>query len=240
MLSPDHLPTLWDPEDLFSHLALWAGAPAIAVAILVWLLGLYNSAKGWIGFGKSAARVPGVVHEKFHKGTSEQQRAKMRLLLYSVLSVAFSYVLAEIITVIVQLGETHPDATWSVNALKATAVTLTPWPSPVVGTVVIEVAGIGLLGIACIAELPGLRKLVAFWGGVACALAWAAGALLGLSTALMTLEVLFQKASPSATNGLNIPPVSFVVTAAVTVGLCLGLARFLPEIRQASGKAFGS
>jgi hypothetical protein len=57
VLGTDHLPTLWDPEELFSHLALWAGAPAIAVVIVVWLLGLYSSAKGWLVFGKSAVKV---------------------------------------------------------------------------------------------------------------------------------------------------------------------------------------
>lgn len=241
MFSASHLPTLWDPEDLFSHLALWAGVPAIVVAVVVWLLGLYNSAKGWLGLGMSAVGAAGVVKGKVRARTTEQQRALGRLLLYSVLVVAFSYVLAEIIDVVVQMGETEPHVTtFSLMELEAITVTVTPWPSAVVWTVVLEVAGIGLLGVACIAELKSLRKIVTFLGGVLCVIAWTAGVLLGFSTAMMTLEVLFSKAAPSDMPPADVPPVPFVVTCVVTVGLCLGLARFLPEIRETSARAFGS
>jgi len=134
VLSADHLPTLWDPEDLFSHLALWAGVPAIAVAVVVWLLGLYSSAKGWVCSGSRVSR-------------------------------------------------------------------------------------------SCRASGSSSR----FLGGVVCVIAWIVGALLGLSTVMMILEVLFSKAAPTDMPPADVPPVPFVVTAAVTVGLCLGWRGFCPK-----------
>lgn len=56
---PDQLPTLWDPKELYAHLALLAGAPAAGVAIVVWLLGIYSSVQGWLEWGKSAVRTAG-------------------------------------------------------------------------------------------------------------------------------------------------------------------------------------
>jgi hypothetical protein len=162
------------------------------------------------------------------------------MFVFSALTVTFSYMLAEIIYVVVQMGELDSHATFSVKDLEATAVVVTPWPSAVVSIIVLEMAGIGLLGVACIAELRSLRKLITFLGAVACAIALIAGTLLGFSTALMILEVLLSKVSASGLSSADVPPVPFVVTAAVTVGLFLGLAKALPEVREASAKAFGS
>jgi hypothetical protein len=242
VLIADQLPTLWDPEDLFSHLALWAGAPAVGVAIVVWLLGIYSSAKGWFGFGKAAAgavgAVPGpliVARGKFRNRTTAQQRATVRLFFYSVFTVAFSYMLAEIIYVVVQMAEVDPNASFSVSYLRAIAIAVTPWPSPVVSTVVLEAAGIGLLGVAFIAELPRVQKLVTFLGGVARVIAWTGTIVLGACTVGGLISPLISgNQGPSAA-----VPMPFVATIAVSAILCLGLARSLTKVREASEMAFG-
>ena len=241
MLVADQLPTLVDPEHLFAHLALWAGAPAIGVAIVVWLLGIYSSAKSWFGLGKSVGRAPGaarriflVVQGNVRDRTTAQQRAMVRLFFYSVFTVAFSYILAEIIYVVVQMVEVDPTEAFSVSSLRTTAVAVTPWPSPVVLMVVLEVAGIGLLGVAFIAELPHLQKRVTFLGGVARAIAWTGTVVLGFGTVGGLLSpALSSNQGPSAA-----VPMSFVVTTAVAAGLCLGLALSLTRVREASEMTF--
>lgn len=233
----DHFPTLWDPGDLFAHLALWAGAPAIAVAVVVWLLGIYSSTKSWYELGKSAATgTQGVlvrVRQNARGRTSAQQRALARLFLYAVFTVAFSYVLAEIVYVIVQMAELDPTTPFSVSFLRATTVAVTPWPSPVVLTVILEVAGIGLLGVSQIAELPRLEKLVTFLSGVARVIAWTGTVALALFTVGGMTGSLF-----TGNQGLSADvPMSFVLTGAITGVLCLGLALSLTKVRKASAIA---
>jgi hypothetical protein len=162
----------------------------------------------------------------------------LRLFIYSVLTVAFTYVVAEIIDVIVQMVETDPNETFSVSNLKAFAVAVTPWPPAVVWTVVLEVAGIGLLGIARIAELQSLQKFITFVSKVACAIAWVATVLLGLSTIGDILFLLLNRISPSSQYNVGTTPVPFMVTTVITMGLCLGLARFFPKVREAITRAF--
>lgn len=53
----------------------------------------------------------------------------VRLFFYSVLTVAFSYILAEIIYVVVQMVEVDPTEAFSVSSLRTTAVVVTPWPT---------------------------------------------------------------------------------------------------------------
>jgi hypothetical protein len=235
-----HLPTLWDPEDLFTHLALWAGAPAIGVAVVVALLAFYNAVKSWIEFGRSAADAATNVRRKAFDWTTAQQRAIARLVLMSVLTVTFSYMLAEIIDIVAQMCEKNTSGSFTFSYFQDTAVAVTPWPPAVVWTVVLEVAGIGLLGITSMAELDGLRKLITFLGGVLCAAAWLAGVALGLITALNALDVLLGSYPAGADNSPNVPPVPLVVTATITAALCLALARFLPRLKEASAEAFGS
>jgi hypothetical protein len=238
VLLADQLPTLWDPEALFAHLALWAGIPAAGVAILT-----YGCAKSWFEFGASAIRVARSVPEKYRvvQGnvrvqTSVQQRAMARLVFCSVFTIVFSYMLAEIIYVVVQMAEMNPIAPFSLSYMRATAVAVTPWPAPVAAMVVLEVAGIGLLWVALIAELPRLRKLVTFLGGVARAIAWAGTVVLGLFTlgGLASPLSLFK----SAEGPSGAVPMAFVVTTAVTAILCLGLALSLTRVRRASEITF--
>lgn len=241
MLIADQLPTLVDPAHLFGRLALWAGAPAAAVGIVVWLLTIYSSAKSWFGLGTAVRRTPGAARRTFlvvqgnvRGRTTVQQRAMVRLFFYSIFTVAFSYILAEIIYVVVQMVEVDPTETFSVNSLRTTAVAVTPWPPPVVLMVVLEVVGIGLLGVAFIADLPRLQKRVTFLGGVARAIAWTGAVVLGFGTVGGLLApFIASNQGPSAD-----VPMSFVVTTAVAAALCLGLALSLPRLREASEMTF--
>jgi hypothetical protein len=158
----------------------------------------------------------------------------VRLFFYSVFTVAFSYMLAEIVYVVVQMAEVDPTAPFSVSYLRTVAVAVTPWPAPVVSTIVLEAIGIGLLGVAFIAELQRLQKFVTFLGWVARAIAWTGTVALGLLTVGGLLDpVLGANQGPSAA-----VPTSFVVTTAVATGLCLGLALSLIRVRQASETTF--
>lgn len=143
---------------------------------------------------------------------------------------------AEIIYVVVQMAEIDPTAPFSVSYMRITAVAVTPWPPPVVLMVVLEVAGIGLLGVAFIAELRRLQKLVTFLGGLARAIAWAGTVVLGLFTlgGLASPLAIFKSAEGSS----GAVPMSFVVTTAVTTVLCLGLALSLTRVREASEMTF--
>lgn len=241
VLAAEQLPTLWDPEDLFAHLALWAGAPAITVVIVVWVLGIYGSLKSWFKFGTGAVKVasaaPGMasgVRENVRGWTTVEQRAMVRLSFYSVFTVAFSYMLAEVVYVVVQMAEIDPTAPFSVSYMRSSAVAVTPWPSPVALMVVLEVVGIGMLGFAFIANMPRVQKLITFLGGVARAIAWTGTVVLGLLTFGGLIDpLLSSNQGPSAA-----VPMSFVATTAVTMVLCLGLALSLTRVREASEKIF--
>ena len=96
--------------------------------------------------------------------------------------------------------------------------------------VVLEVAGIGLLGVAFIAELPRRQKRVTFLGGVARAIAWTGVVVLGFGTVGGLLgPFISSNEGPSAA-----VPMSFVVTTAIAAGLFLGLALSLTRIRETS------
>jgi hypothetical protein len=231
VLSADQLPTLWDPEELFSHLALWAGVPAVAVAVVVGVLGLYQSAKGWVDFAGAIAQGGKAGRDRFRDVTSERQRAAARLGACSVLAVGFSYMLAVIINAVVQVGEVNPNALFSAKVVE-NAVVVTQWSPAAVWTVIVGVVGIGLLGIACIADLIGLRKLISFLGGLACAVAWVAGVLLGADAIIGFALRGLSSQDP--------PPMSLLVTEVITAVLLLVLGLLLPKIRRASGVAFNS
>jgi hypothetical protein len=241
LTAASQLPTLWDPEDLFYHLALWAGAPAVATALVLWLLTLYGNFKSWVSFGKKADGVPvavrakvDVVQKNFRGWTTPQQRAVALLFLYSVLTVAFTYILTEIIYVFVEMCLLDPDLTFSASSLRDFAVAVTPWPSPVVWTVGIEIAAIALLGGAYIGEMSGLKKLITFLGGTARAIARTGAVLLGLGTVGGLISPLISRnQGPSAAT-----PLSFTATIAVTAVLCLGLALSLTRVHRATAVAF--
>jgi hypothetical protein len=238
VFSDHQLPTLWDPQQLFFHLALWAGAPAIAMAVLAALLGIYKSVKDWIEFGNSAVRVGRVAGQKFRSSTTSQQRAMGRLFVFSVLTVAFSYIVAVIVVAVVQQIKLDPNAVFSVHDI-VDRVAVTPWSPAAVWTVVGEVVGIGLLGIACMGDLQGLRKLVTGLGRVVCVVTWLVGSMLAVDAAMMGLGLLLSRI-PTNSGPTDAPPVPLLVTVTVTALLSLVLARLLPRIQVASTGAFGS
>jgi len=232
VVSTSHLPTLWDPVALFSHLALWAGLPAAVVAVVVAVLGLYQSIKGWSDFTKSAVSGYRAAILKGRNITSVRQRAVLRLAICSVLAVGFSYMLAVIVNALVQTAETDGANALFSSKVVAHAIVITQWPPVAVWTVIIGAAGIGLLGIACIADMTGLRKLMSFLGGLTCVLAWLAGIMMGID-ALIGFALL-------GLGSQNPPPRSLLVTQVITAVLCLAVGWLLPKIRKASGVAFNS
>jgi hypothetical protein len=234
MPSNHQFPTLWDPQQLFFHLAVWAGVPAIVMAVAAALLGIYKSVKDWIRFGKSIVGVGPVARKKFQSWTTSQQRAMTRLIVFSVLMVAFSYMVAVIIDT---AAKENSNLAFSVQDV-VNRVGVTPWPPAAVWTIVIEVVGIGLLGIACIADLRGLRKFVTTLGGVVWIATWLLGLALGLATVMMCLGLLLNAAPPHNSVPGGVPPVPLVVTVAVTGLLSLVLAQLLPRVRVASADAF--
>lgn len=110
MLSGHQIPTLWDPQELFFYLARRAGAPAIVMAIAASLLVIYKNAKSWIEFWKSTARAGRVTGQKLASWTPLQQRAMVRFFIYSVLSVALSYMLAVIFDAAIRMIAANPTA----------------------------------------------------------------------------------------------------------------------------------
>jgi hypothetical protein len=176
------------PQELFTHLALWAGAPTLLVAVVVWLLGLYQSTKGWGALASSAVGTYQAVQGNLQQLISERKRAAMRLALHSVFAVAFAYMLAAITYGLTQLGEADPNAVLTAKVVE-TSVTVTALSPATIWTVIICVAGIGLLGIARIAQLTGLQKLLTFLGGLVWLYAWAMGWLLGIASVLGFAEL---------------------------------------------------
>lgn len=238
MLSGHQLPTLWDPQELFLHLAVWAGVPAIVMAVAAALLGIYKSVKSWIEFGKSSVVAAGVAGRKLGSWTTRQQRAMVRLLVFSVLAVAFSYMLAVIFDATIRMIAANPKAFFSMKDV-VHRIGVTPWPTAAIWTVVGEVFGISVLGIACLADLRGVQKFVTALGGVLWIAAWLVGGFLAFDAGMMCLALLISRA-PSDAASSNVPPVPFVVTIVVTSLLGLALARLLPRVRAASTDAFGS
>src|SRR5579862_8093479 len=112
-----HLPTLWDPQQLFFYLAVRAGLPAVVMAVAAALLGLYKSVQSWIALGKSTAEAGRQTRSKVNSWTTSQQRALVRWIVFSILAVAFSYMLAVIIDAVVRLISAHPNSVYSLKDL---------------------------------------------------------------------------------------------------------------------------
>jgi hypothetical protein len=229
MDSASHFPTLWDPEELFSHVALWAGVPAGIVIVVVGVLALYQSLRGWKGLADGSAKW---VRQAIALGqdiTTVRQRAAWRLAVCSMFAVAFAYALAVIIYGVVQVAEVNANALFSPKVVE-NAVVVTEWSRVSVWTAILTVAGIALLGIACIGNMAGLRKLISFLGGLACALAWVAGVGLGID-ALIGFAVRGSQ---------DPPPMSLLVTEVITALLFLALGWLLPKVSSASRIAFNA
>jgi hypothetical protein len=232
MLSAGQLPTLQNPEGLFFHLVIWAGAPAAVVTVVVWLLGLFQSAKGWVDLAASIARKYRIAADNIQEIISARKRAVVRLAVCSALLVGFSYMLAVIINVLVRVAEmSDPNAILSSKIVENTAVA-TEWSPAAAWTMIAGAAGIGLFGFACIVGMTGLRKLIMFLGGVACAAAWLTGIMIAIATAMGLVGL--------ALGGSNPPPKPLLATAAIVAVLLLAIGNLLPRISKASHLAFNT
>jgi hypothetical protein len=229
MNSTIHFPTLPNPEELFSHVALWAGVPAGIVAVVVGVLALYQSAKGWKDFADGTAKWARRARDKGLDITTVRQRAAWRLAVCSVLTVAFAYALAVIIYGVVQVAEVNPNALFSSKVVE-NAVVVTEWSPVSVWTAILGVAGIALFGIACIGDMVGLRKLISFLGSLVCVGAWVVGVLLGVDAIIGFALIRSQ----------NPPPLSLLVTEVITALLFIALGWLLPEVSSASRIAFNA
>lgn len=235
MFSGQQLPTLWDPQELFFHLAVWAGVPAIVMAVAAALLGVVKSVQAWLGFGSSVARGYRVGREKASVWTTREQRAIARLVIFSVLAVAFSYMLAVIIDALARIiAAAPPDTVPSMQEVVG-QVSVAPWPRAAVWTVCIGISGITGLGIASIADLVGVRRFVTRLGGLVWVAAWIFGGGLAVAALCMCLGLLFQIGNSQPSNPVPLP---LLVTSAITALVSLALAQLLPRILAASDAAF--
>jgi hypothetical protein len=232
LLSAGQYPTLLNPEGLFFHLLIWAGAPAAGVAFIVWLLGLFQSAKGWVDLAASIASKYRIAVGNIQEIISARKRAAVRLAVCSALVVGFSYMLAVIINVLVRVAEmSSPDAIYSSKAVENTIVA-TEWSPVAAWTMIAGVVGIGLFGFACITGMTGLRKLIMFLGGVACVAAWVTGATVAAGTVMTSAGL--------ALGGSNPPPKPLLATEAIVAVLLLAIGYLLPGISKASRLAFNA
>jgi hypothetical protein len=229
MDSGSHFLTPWGPVELFAHVALWAGVPGGIVIVVVGVLTLYQTIKGWKDFTDGTL---GWVRRARDLGldiTTVRQRAAWRLAVRSMLAVAVAYTLAVIIYGVVQVAEVNPNALFSSKVVE-NAFVVTEWSPVSVWTAILGVAGIALLGIACIGNMVGLRKLISFLGGLVCIGAWIVGVLLGID-ALIGFAVRGSQ---------DPPPMSLLVTEVITALLFLALGWLLPRVSSASRITFNA
>jgi hypothetical protein len=229
------LPSLWDPEQLFLHLAVWAGVPIAVMAAVAALLGFYQAVMSWLGLGKSTLQAARAAGSRVRSRTPPQVRAILRFLVCSVLAVAASYMIAVIVSAVTEMIAADPNGFFSLKDV-ADTVGVAPWPSAAVWTVTVEVIGIGLLGIACIGDLRRVQKLVTSLGGVIWLVAWLAGGYLAVVAGIMGLAHLLMGANPQP--GADDPPWSLVILCMVTGLLGVLVGRLLPIISKASTEAF--
>ena len=225
---------MWDPQDLFFHLVLYAGVPAAMVAVATALLASYKAVMAWIGMGKATVRMGVVAGAKVKAWTSEQLRALMVVGFFSLVTVCFSYMLAVIGYAAVLMIKADPQHVFTPGQL-ADHVSVALWPPVAVWIVVGEIACVAILGVASIGEAVGLRKLAKFAGG----LVWAAACIivfsLGASAICMCLGLLLQIGSPPSANDV---PVPLLWDAGITAAIALVVAMSVPRIAGASVKAF--
>ena len=202
------------------------------MAFIVWLLGLFQSARGWVDLAASIASKYRIAVGNIQEIISARKRAAVRLAVRSALVVGFSYMLAVIINVLVRVAEmSSPDAIYSSKAVENTVVA-TEWSPVAAWTMIAGVVGIGLFGFACITGMTGLRKLIMFLGGVACVAAWVTGATVAAGTVMTSAGL--------ALGGSNPPPKPLLATEAIVAVLLLAIGYLLPGISKASRLAFNA
>jgi hypothetical protein len=234
-VSADSIPTLWDPQDLFFHMVLYAGVPAAIVAVTTALLASYKAVMGWIGFGKSTIYAGKVARDKVKEWTSEQLRALVALGFFSVITVCFSYMLAVIGYAAALMIKADPQHIFTPGQL-ADHVRVALWPPVAFWIVVGEIACVALLGVASIGEAAGPRKLAKFAGGLVWIAAWVIALWLGVSAVCMCLGLLLQLGSPPSSGSV---PVPLLWDAGITAAIALLVAFSVPRVGRASAKAFG-
>jgi hypothetical protein len=234
------LPTLWDPVQLFLHLALWAGVPAVAVLAAV--VGTVSAIRAWIGLGKDIIHVGVQTQSTIRTLTADSQRARFWWATYSILAIAFSYMLAVIVDAGVRLFEADPRGVgteFSSLSAMGQQLAVRPLAPAAVWTVLTELMGIGLLGVACIANLRGTRKLIRFLGGVLTAAAFLILIWMGVSSAAMWFAVVTDLATGKHSSDPSVsPPLPLAFTATMTAGLAWVVALLLPRISKASDEGF--
>ncbi len=229
------LPTLWEPGKLFFQLLLYAGVPAVMVAVATALLATYKAVVAWIGLGKTTIRMGVVASGKVKAWTSEQLRALVTLGFFSVVTVCSSYVLAVIGYAAALMIKADPQHVFTPGEL-ANHVSVALWPPVAVWIVVGEIACVAVLAIASIGEAAGLRKAARFAGGLVWAAAWVITFFLGVSGICMCLGLLLQLGSPPSPNDV---PVPLLWDAGITAAIAFVVALSVPRIARASSKAFG-
>ncbi len=229
------LPSLWDPQEFFLHLLLWAGVPAIAIVVVTAVLATINSVKSWIEFGQAAARGTALAGQTFRSWTTDRQRAVMRLLLQSLLAVAFSYMLAVVLNAGIRLVMADPKNVFSLQEFENT-VGVAAWPLAAVWTVVGEIVAVVLLALAYMADLRGVQRLVKTAGVLVLIVVWIVFLWLGVAAVCMWLGTLLDAAFPSGTS--DPVPIPLAITSTITAVLAGVLILVVPRIPTTSKDAF--
>lgn len=236
MIGGQHLPSLWDPQDFFLHLLLWAGLPAIAVAVITAILAAINSVKGWIQFGHAAKRGTSLAGQTFRTWTTNRQRAMMRSLWQSLLAVAFSYMLAVVLNAGIQLAIANGKQGFSLKEFES-EVGIAAWPPAAVWTVVGGIVAITTLALAHMTDLVGVQRLVKTAGVLALIVVWIVFLWLGVAAICMWLGALIDAASTRETISDPVP-IPLAITSTVTALLAGALILVVPKIPATSKDAF--
>ncbi len=205
------------PAGLLFHLCLWAGVPAIAIAVATAVLAAINSIKAWIEFGRAARQGTVLAGTTFREWTTDRQRAVMRLLLQSLVAVTFSYMLAVVLNTGIRLVIVDPKNVFSLHQFKNT-VGVAPWPRAAVWTVVGGIVAIVLLALAYMANLRGVQRLVKTAGVLVLIVVWIVFLWLGVAAVCMWLGVILDALPPKGTSGEPVP-IPLAVTSTITAVL---------------------
>jgi hypothetical protein len=236
VIGGQQLPSLWDPQEFFLHLLLWAGLPAIAVAVITAILAAINGIKGWIQFGHAAKRGTTLAGQTFRTWTTNRQRAVMRLLLQSLLAVAFSYMLAVVLNAGIELAIANGKQGFSLKEFES-EVGIAAWPPAAVWTVIGGIGAIATLALAYMTDLRGVQSLVKTAGVLVLIAVWIVFLWLGTAAVCMWLGALIDAAS---TRGVisDPVPIPLAITSTITALLAGVLILVVPKIPTTSKDAF--
>lgn len=210
--------------------------PAIAIAVATAILAAINSIKAWIEFGQ-AVRVGTVrAGTTFREWTTDRQRAVMRLLLQSLVAVAFSYMLAAVLNAGIHLAIVNAKSGFSLNEFEET-VGVAAWPLAAVWTVIGEIVAIVLLAFAYMAGLRGVQRLIKTAGVLVLIVIWIVFLWLGVAAVCMWLGLLLQVGLGNFSDPV---PVPLAITSTITAVLAGVLILVVPKIPTTSKDAFAA